>query len=152
VAVATAETRDVPVFVRGIGTVQAYNTVHVKSRIDGQIVKVHFREGQDVKTGDVLFTLDSRAAEAQLRQAEAQLTRDRAQLVNAKREVERQAELIQKNFTSGQKYDEMRPNAAALEATLAEAGARDGWQARVDRLLDDMSWEQTWAQMRDLMR
>jgi multidrug efflux system membrane fusion protein len=108
----------VPVRIETIGSVQTLASVAIKSRIDGQIVAAHFREGQDVKEGDVLFTLDSRAAEAQLRQAEAQLARDRAQLANARREVERQAELAAKNFASSQKYDEVRTTAQALEATV----------------------------------
>jgi multidrug efflux system membrane fusion protein len=110
--------KSVPIQIDTIGSVQTLASVAIKSRIDGQIVAVNFREGQEVKAGDVLFTLDSRAAEAQTRQAEAQLARDRAQLANARREVERQAELAAKNFASGQKYDEVRTTAQALEATL----------------------------------
>jgi multidrug efflux system membrane fusion protein len=117
--VAAAVTRKgVPVRIETIGSVQTLASVAIKSRIDGQIVEVHFREGQEVREGDVLFTLDSRAAEAQLRQAEAQLARDRAQLANARREVDRQAELAAKNFASSQKYDEVRTTAQALEATV----------------------------------
>lgn len=117
--VATAVVRKPsPVRIETIGTVQPLATVAVKSRVDGLIAKVHFTEGQDVKAGDVLFTLDSRAVEAQIRQAEAQLARDRAQLTNAKREVDRQGELVAKNFASGQKYDEVRTNSAMIEATL----------------------------------
>jgi multidrug efflux system membrane fusion protein len=118
VVVAPVERKDAPVRLEAIGTVQPLATVVVKSRIDGQIVKVHFKDGQDVKAGDTLFTLDSRAVEAQLRQAEAVLVRDRAQLANAKREVERQGELAAKNFASNQKLDEVKTTAAALEATV----------------------------------
>jgi multidrug efflux system membrane fusion protein len=107
-----------PVRIDTIGTVQPLASVAIRSRVDGLIMKVHFREGQDVKAGDVLFTLDARAVEATLRQSEAQNARDRAQLANARREVERQQELAAKNFTSGAKFDEMRTNAQALESTV----------------------------------
>ena len=70
----------VPVLVTAIGSVQSISTVMVKSRIDGEIAKVNFEEGQQVNEGDVLFTLDDRAVRAQLQQAEANLERDRAQL------------------------------------------------------------------------
>src|ERR1700676_3189870 len=88
-----------PVVINAIGTVQPIATVVVKSRIDGQIVKVNVRDGQEVKAGDLLFVLDSRSAEAQVRQADAQLARDRAQLANAKREAGRQESLAAKSYT-----------------------------------------------------
>jgi multidrug efflux system membrane fusion protein len=108
----------VPVRLDAIGTVQPVATVVVKSRIDGQISKVPIRDGQEVKAGDTLFLLDSRAAEAQAKQAEAQLARDRAQLANAKREAERQAQLVSKNYTAAATYDTAQTNAATLEATV----------------------------------
>jgi multidrug efflux system membrane fusion protein len=115
-----------PVAVRldAIGTVQPIATVVVKSRIDGQIVKVPIRDGQEVKAGDTLFVLDSRAVEAQIRQAEAQLARDRAQLANAKHEADRQAQLVSKNYTATATYETAQTNAATMEATLRadEAG------------------------------
>ena len=107
-----------PVRIETIGTVQPLATVAIKSRVDGQITRVHFTEGQDVKQGDVLFTLDSRQIEAQGKQVEAQLAKDRAQFANARREVERQQELVVKSFTSGAKFDEMRTAAASLEAQV----------------------------------
>jgi multidrug efflux system membrane fusion protein len=117
--VATAVIRKaVPVRLEAIGTVQPVATVVVKSRIDGQIVKVPIRDGQEVKAGDTLFVLDSRSAEAQARQAEAQLARDRAQFANAKREAERQAQLVSKNYTAAATYDTAQTNAATLEATV----------------------------------
>jgi multidrug efflux system membrane fusion protein len=98
--------------------VQPLATVVVKSRIDGQIAKVHIKDGQEVKAGDILFTLDSRALEAQLKQAEAMVVRDRAQLANAKREAERQGELVTKNYTSTSKYEEVRTQVATFEASV----------------------------------
>src|SRR6202795_1274788 len=85
IAIAAAR-KPMPVRLEAIGTVQPIATVVVKSRIDGQIIKVPISDGQEVKAGDTLFVLDSRAVEAQTRQAEAQLARDRAQLANAKHE------------------------------------------------------------------
>ena len=78
VVVASVVRKPMPVLINAIGTVQPIATVVVKSRIDGQIVKVNVQDGQEVKAGDVLIQLDSRAAEAQVRQADAQLARDRA--------------------------------------------------------------------------
>jgi len=117
--VATSVVRKaVPVRLDAIGTVQPVATVVVKSRIDGQIVKVPIRDGQEVKAGDTLFVLDSRAIEAQARQTEAQLARDRAQLANAKREAERQAQLVSKNYTAAATYDTAQTTAATMEATV----------------------------------
>jgi membrane fusion protein, multidrug efflux system len=113
----------VPVRLEAIGTVQPVATVVVKSRIDGQIAKVPIRDGQEVKAGDTLFLLDSRAAEAQTRQAEAQLARDRTQLANAKREAERQAAAT---------YDTAQTNAATLEATVhADEAAVDNMKVQL---------------------
>ena len=126
VVVADVARKATPVRIETIGTVQPLATVSVKSRVDGFIAKVHFGEGQDVKQGDVLFTLDSRQMEAISRQTEAQLAKDRAQLANARREVERQQELAAKNFTSTAKFDEMRTAAASLDAQVrADEAALD---------------------------
>jgi len=118
VVVALVQKKPAPVRVETIGSVQPLATVVVKSRIDGQINKVHIKDGQDVKAGDVLFTLDSRAIEAQLRQAEALVVKDRAQLVNAKREADRQSELATKNYAAASKVDEVRTQVATLEASI----------------------------------
>jgi membrane fusion protein, multidrug efflux system len=131
--VATAVIRKpVPVRLEAIGTVQPIATVVVKSRIDGQIVKVPIQDGQEVKAGDTLFVLDSRAVEAQARQAEAQLARDRAQLANAKREAERQAQLVSKNYTAAATYETAQTNAATLEATVrADEAALDNMKVQI---------------------
>src|SRR5438105_4632029 len=89
VVVAQAEAKDIPVELRNIGNVEAFATVTIRSQITGQITKIHFREGQEVKAGDPLFTIDPRPSEGALRQAEADLKRDQAQLVTAKLEFER---------------------------------------------------------------
>ena len=122
----------VPVKLEAIGTVQPVATVVVKSRIDGQIAKVPIRDGQEVKAGDTLFVLDSRAAEAQARQAEAQLARDRVQFANAKREAERQAQLVSKNYTAAATYDTAQTHAATLEATVrADEAALDNMKVQI---------------------
>jgi multidrug efflux system membrane fusion protein len=124
VVVANVVRKPMPVMINAIGTVQPIATVVVKSRIDGQIVKVNVQDGQEVKAGDVLFVLDSRAAEAQVRQADAQLAKDRAQLANAKREADRQDTLVAKSYTPAATADLARTNALALEAAVRadEAG------------------------------
>ena len=124
--------KPVPVRLDAIGTVQPVATVVVKSRIDGQIVKVPIRDGQEVKAGDTLFVLDSRAAEAQARQTEAQLARDRAQLANSKREAERQAQLVSKSYTAAATYDTAATNAATLEATVrADEAALENMKVQI---------------------
>jgi multidrug efflux system membrane fusion protein len=118
VLAADALQRAVPVEIATIGTVQPIAMVLVKSRIDGEIAKIHFGEGQEVKEGDPLFTLDARALTAQLRQVEAALARDRAQLVRAQLEQKRQHELVQRDFSSRQKLEQSEADAAALQATV----------------------------------
>jgi membrane fusion protein, multidrug efflux system len=118
VVIAPATRKPMPVRIEAIGTVQPIATVAVKSRVDGEIAEVKISDGQAVKAGDVLFILDTRAAEAQLKQAEATLAKDRAQLENAKRDVGRYKPLTEKEFVSRQQLDTAQTNAAALEATM----------------------------------
>lgn len=117
VVVATAQREAVPVQLDAVGTVQVIASVAVKSRIDGLIAEIKVRDGQYVKAGDTLLLLDGRAAQAQVRQMEAQLARDRAQLTNAKRDVDRFAPLVAKDFVSHQQYDTAVTNSQALEAS-----------------------------------
>ncbi|MCC7048863.1 MAG: efflux RND transporter periplasmic adaptor subunit [Alphaproteobacteria bacterium] len=118
VEVAEAIQKPMPVLIPAIGRVQTIASVAVKSRIDGVIASVATVDGQEVKAGDVLFALDDRALQAAVRQADATLVRDRAQLENARREVERQAPLSQKDFVTKSQMDQTRTNAAALEGTV----------------------------------
>jgi multidrug efflux system membrane fusion protein len=118
VLVATAEREAIPVRLDAIGTAQPYASLSVKSRVDAQIAEVKVEDGQYVKAGDTLFLLDRRAAEAQARQMDAQLTRDKAQLANAKRDVERFARLVAKDFVSHQQYDTAATTAQALDASV----------------------------------
>ncbi len=118
VTVSIAIQKTVPVELRAIGNVQAYSTVTVKSKVGGELVGVHFTEGQDVKKGDPLFTIDPRPYEAALKQAEANLGRDLAQAKHAREDARRYESLIQKGVVPQQQYDKFRTDADALEATV----------------------------------
>jgi multidrug efflux system membrane fusion protein len=117
VAVAAAQQQTVPVRLQAIGNVEAYTSVAVKSRVDGQIVEVHFREGQEVKKGEVLFRIDPRPFEAALKQAEAQALRDVASRDQAASQAQRYQELLDKNFVSKEAYAQFRTNAQTADAT-----------------------------------
>jgi membrane fusion protein, multidrug efflux system len=119
VTVGTAEKKDIPVLVHGIGTVQAYKTVTVKTRVDGQIVKVAFEEGQEVKVGDPLFQVDPRPFQAALEQALAAKQRDQAQLTGAELDLERYGKLVGSGFQSRQSYDQQKATVDALKGSLA---------------------------------
>jgi multidrug efflux system membrane fusion protein len=118
VTVGKATQKTVPVQLRAIGNVQAYSTVTIKSKVGGELVRVHFTEGQDVKKGDLLFTIDPRPYEAALKQAEANLQRDIAQAKHAREDARRYESLIQKGVVPQQQYDKFRTDADALEATV----------------------------------
>jgi multidrug efflux system membrane fusion protein len=118
VLVATVVEKTVPVELKAIGNVEPYSTVSIKSRIAGQLVKVNFKEGQDVKEGDLLFVIDPRPYEAALRQAEANLEKDKALANKAKTDATRYAELIRKQFVSQQDYDQAKATAESLGATV----------------------------------
>ncbi|MGB7574161.1 MAG: efflux RND transporter periplasmic adaptor subunit [Thermodesulfobacteriota bacterium] len=118
VTVSIAIQKTVPVELRAIGNVQAYSTVTVKSKVGGELVRVHFTEGRDVKIGDLLFTIDPRPYEAALKQAEANLGRDLAQAKHAREDARRYESLIQRGVVPQQQYDKFRTDADALEATV----------------------------------
>jgi multidrug efflux system membrane fusion protein len=151
VGVATVERKMVPLQVVTVGNVQAYTTVGVKSQIAGQITKVHFTEGREVKRGDLLFTLDPRPVEASLRQNEANvakdvaqrrqaeaalgqrgaevtqalanLERDLAQMENARVQEQRYRDLAKREFIAREQYDQVRTNFAALQAVVQASRA-----------------------------
>jgi membrane fusion protein, multidrug efflux system len=108
VAVATAERRDVPMYLSGLGTVTAFNTVTVKTRVDGQIVQVAFREGQEVHRGDLLVEIDPRPFDVQLSQARANLARDQAQLADARLNLQRDQDLSKEGVLPQQQLDSQR--------------------------------------------
>src|SRR5215813_8823455 len=118
VTAGTVAIEDVPVFLHGIGTVQAYNSVAIKSRVDGQIVKVEFKEGQDVKEGDLLFRIDPRSYQAALEQAQATKQKDEAQLAGAKLDLERYAKLLGTGYQTRQSYDNQTALVAQLQAAI----------------------------------
>jgi len=118
VTAGTAAQKTVPVQISAIGNVEAYSTVSVKSQIGGVLTRVHFREGQDVNKGDLLFTIDPRPYEAALKQAEANLSKDNAQLANSRKEVQRYAELVKKGYVAQEQYDQISTNAASFEAIV----------------------------------
>jgi multidrug efflux system membrane fusion protein len=113
-----AETRNVPVYIEGLGNVQAFNMVTVKTRVDGQITKVFFREGQEVKAGDSLFQIDPRPFENTLQQAQATKQKDEAQLESAKLDLERATKLLVPGFQTRQGYDQQKATVGQLEATV----------------------------------
>ena len=114
-----AKTKDMPVVVRGIGTVQAYKAVAVKTRVDGQIIKVVYEEGQSVKAGDLLVQIDPAPFQAALDHADAAKRRDEAQLAGAKLDLARYGKLIGSGYQSRQSFDQQQATVDALTATVA---------------------------------
>jgi membrane fusion protein, multidrug efflux system len=110
--------KTVPLSVRAIGHVEPIATVAVKARIGGELVAVHFREGQNVRAGETLFTIDPRPYQAALRQAEAQLARDQALARKAEADVSRYTDLVAKDFVTKEQYDQIQANAASSRASL----------------------------------
>src|SRR5882672_10609150 len=124
VLAATVEQKDVPLQVHAIGAVEAYSTVSVKTQITGELTGVFFKEGEDVTKGQLIFTLDKRPLEADVRRAEGALARDQAQAQNALSEQKRYESLVKAGVVSTQEYDRLAANAAALEAAVrADKGA-----------------------------
>jgi multidrug efflux system membrane fusion protein len=114
----TVQEKDVPVYLEGLGTVQAYNTVTVRVRVDGELKQIAFTEGQDVKAGDLLAVIDPAPYQAVLDQANAKKAEDQAQLVNAQVNLKRETELIAAKIDSQQVYDTQKALADQLEATV----------------------------------
>jgi multidrug efflux system membrane fusion protein len=157
--------KNVPVQLRAIGNVQAYSTVSVKSLIEGEIIRIHFKEGQDVRKGDLLFSIDPKPSEARVKQAEANLERDLAQVKqaeanlekdlallkqaeanlerdiaqakNADLEAQRYQSLFERKVVAEQQYNQFRANAEALDATVrADKAAIDSANASVNASKD----------------
>jgi multidrug efflux system membrane fusion protein len=152
--------KNIPVQLRAIGNVQAYSTVSVKSLVEGEIIRIHFKEGQDVRKGDPLFSIDPRPSEAAVKQAEANLERDQAQVKQAEAnlardlallkqseanlekdvaqakntdlDAQRYKSLFERKVVAEQQYDQFRANAEALDATVrADRAAIDSANASV---------------------
>ena len=111
--------KTVPVRLIAIGNVEPYTTVALKARVDGQIVSVRFREGEEVRQGSVLFEIDPRPFAAALKQAQANLLKDQALLDRANQQEARYKDLLAKNFISADAYEQVRTNAETAKATVA---------------------------------
>jgi multidrug efflux system membrane fusion protein len=126
VTVAPVVAKPMPIDIRVIGTTEAFSTVAVHSQITGELTSVNFKEGDDVKQGQVLFTLDRRPLEAALQQAEANLARDQAGAVNARAQAARYRDLLQRGIATREQVDQITANAAAADATVgADVAAVD---------------------------
>ncbi|EPR38721.1 efflux transporter, RND family, MFP subunit [Desulfovibrio sp. X2] len=152
VTVATARRSDFPIELKAVGTVEASATVGIKSRVEGELVKVHFVEGQEVKKGDLLFTIDPRPLQASLEQARANLERNKALLTKAEEDYRRYQELERQKIISQEQFEQIFSTLAALKATvradeatvdnarvqLEYTSIRSPISGRVGRLLSDM--------------
>ena len=119
VAVTPAQRRDLPVYLDGLGSIEAFNTVTVKSRVDGQIMQILFTEGQEVHKGDLLALIDSRPFGVALAQAQANLAKDQAQLTDAKLIGERYSQLLKDGIIPQQQYDTQMALTSQLQAAVA---------------------------------
>src|SRR5215475_680185 len=134
VTVQTIQNSDFPVYLNGLGTVQPYNTVTVRSRVDGQVVKVGFRQGQMVKEGDLLVQIDPRPFQAALEQAQAKKAQDEASLKNAQLDLKRYSTLAVQDYASRQQLDTQQATVDQLTAQIK------GDQASVDNAQTQLSY------------
>jgi membrane fusion protein, multidrug efflux system len=118
VATAPVQRQDVPVYLSGLGAVTAFNTANIKSRVDGQIMKVNVREGENVRQGQLLIEIDSRPFQVQLDQMQAQLSRDQAQLHDAQLNLERYTSLIPSGSIAQQQVDTQKALVDQLQGTV----------------------------------
>jgi multidrug efflux system membrane fusion protein len=119
VTVAQVVQKDVPLEIQAIGNVQPLSTVQVRALASGQLMRVWFREGDDVAQGQMLFTIDPRPYQATLQQAQANLARDEAQLRNAEAQVARYDDLVKKDYVTKEEYGKIVADAGAARATVA---------------------------------
>ncbi len=134
VNIVAARTADVPVTLDGIGTVQALYTVNIRPMVDGPLVEVRFREGQDVKAGDVLARIDPRTYQATYDQAVAKKAQDEASLANAKLDLARYQKLAKSQYTTAQQADTQRATVAQDEALVLQD------QAQIDSARTNLSY------------
>jgi multidrug efflux pump subunit AcrA (membrane-fusion protein) len=134
VQAATAVNKAVPRYLSGLGTITAANTVTVRSRVEGQLMAIHFQEGQQVKAGDLLAEIDPSQFKVALAQAQGQLAKDKATLANARRDLARYQQLVKTNLVSRQELDtqqslvsETQGTIKADEASVASAQLQLDW-------------------------
>lgn len=136
VQVATAKREDVPVYLTGLGTVQAFNTVTIRARVDGELQQVLFSEGKTVRKGDLLGVIDPRPFQAALDEAKAKVQQDQANLANAQLILDRDTKLTQKQFTTEETTDTQRTSVLQLQGLLAQD------QAAADDAATQLSYTQ----------
>ncbi len=134
VLTARSETRDVPIYLDGLGTVQAFNLVSVRPMIEGPLTEIRFHEGQDVRAGDLLARIDPRPYQASLDSATAKKQQDEANLTNARLDAGRYSKLAATAYSSGQQVDTARAQVAQLEAQVR------GDQAQIDTARTQLSY------------
>ncbi len=136
VIVAAAQRRDLPIYLDGLGSVEAFYTVTLKSRVDGEMMEVRFKEGQDVHKGDLLAIIDPRPYQVALAQAEANLAKDKAQLADAKLNADRYTQLVKDGVIPRQQYDTQVALANQLQ------GGVDSDQAQIDSAKLNITYSQ----------
>ncbi len=130
--IATAEKADFPVYLKGLGTVQPFNTVTVKSRVDGEVIKIGFKQGAMVKEGDLIAQIDPRPYQAALDQAEAKKKQDESDLANARLDLARFTDLAKQNFATRQQLDTQNAKVSGLESQIkGDEGAIDNARTQV---------------------
>jgi multidrug efflux system membrane fusion protein len=134
VTIQRVQSSDFPVYLNGLGTVQPYDTVTIRSRVDGQVTKVNFRQGDIVKEGDLLVQIDPRPYQAALEQAQAKKAQDEANLHNAELDLARYSTLAQQSFASRQQLDTQQANVNQLTAQVK------GDQATIDNATTQLSY------------
>lgn len=133
VVVGQVESRDVPMYLNGLGIVQAYNNVTVRARVEGELQAISFKEGQDVKQGDLLAQIDPRTYQAALDQAKAKMMQDQAQLANANSILARNEQLLKTGVLDRQSFDTQKYAADQLTAAVAaDKAAVDSAQTQLD--------------------
>jgi membrane fusion protein, multidrug efflux system len=133
VSVAAAMRQDVPIYLSGLGAVQALNTVPIHSQVDGQLTEIAFTEGQHVKTGDVLAKIDPRIFQAAFDQAAAKKAQDQANLVSAEKDLTRAKTLVIRSFETQQVVDQQQAKVDALTASIkADDAAIEGARTQLD--------------------
>ena len=131
--IGTVAKKDIPIYLDGLGTVQAFNTVTVRSRVDGQLLKLAFQEGQDVRAGDLLAQIDPDQYKTQVEQAEAKKAQDEAQLAFAQVELKRDADLLAAKIVSQEVYDTQKAQVNQIQAAVkADQAAIDNAKVQLN--------------------